>query len=320
MSVVIRKMKVEDIPDVKKVDLLSFGALVETRYPDIKMITARTDDSILSFMRSDPDGAIVAVDEFAGIIGLSFSHVWGKTGWAGPVSVLPPYQGKGVGKELVKHSLDYLDVRGCSDIGLETMPESQVNMGMYLRIGLRPAGLVLIMGSGLAEADPPDESPTDEVMVERFSESRAKEDILSKMRKLSDTLQPGLDYSPEVVATQDYLSGETLIATSGNRLVGFSIVHTHPRREGMQNAVVKALVISPAAGDLPLEPLLAASELLALDDRSAEISVSVPSMCSRAVDVLFSRGYQVVQTYERMMWLGSSGMSEREYNLCSWSG
>lgn len=320
MSVVIRKMKVEDIPDVKKVDLLSFETLVETRYPDIKAITPRTDESVLSFMRSDADGAIVAVDEIGGIIGSSFSHVLGKTGWVGPVSVLPAYHGRGVGKELVKHSLEYLDNRGCSDIGLETMPESQANMGMYLRIGLRPVGLVLVMGKVMAESEARAETASDEVLVERYSESRAKEDLLSKMRKLSHELQSGLDYGPEILSTQDYLSGETLVAMRGNRLVGFSIVRTHPTRERMQNAVVRALVISPSAGDTPLEPLLSASELLALDDRSAEISVPVPSASSRAVDVLFSRGYQVAQTYERMMWLGMPGISERTYNLCSWSG
>jgi len=320
MSVVIRKMRAEDIPDVKRVDLLSFATLVEARYPDIKAITPRTDESILSFLRSDPDGALVAVDDFAGIIGSSFSHVWDKTGWVGPVSILPTYQGMGVGKELVKRSLEYLDNRGCADIGLETMPESQVNMGMYLRLGMRPAGLVLVMGKGLAESAIHESVVSEEVVVEKFSESRAKEVILSEMRKLSGTLNPGLDYGPEVVATQDFLSGDTLVAMSRNRLIGFSIVHVHPRREGMQNAVVKALAISPSAGDEPLEPLLVASEHLALDDRSAEISVSVPAECSRAVDVLFSRGYSVTQAYERMMWLGSSGMSERAYNLCSWSG
>lgn len=320
MTVVIRKMRVEDIPDVKRVDVLSFGAIVSARYPDIETITPRTDENILSFMRADPEGAIVAVNDHAGIIGSSFSHIWGRTGWVGPVSVLPDYQGKGVGKELVKHSLEYLDDMDCADIGLETVPENQVNLGMYLRIGLMPAGMVLVMGKTLTDESVDDESLTDDVLIERFSESRAKESILRNVRKLSDAMHPGLDYSPEVEATQDYLSGETLVAMKGNRLVGFSIVHTHPRREHMQNAAVKALVVSPTDGDVPLVSLLTSSELLALDDRSAELSVPVPSACSRAVAVLLSRGYSVADTFERMMWLGSPGTSEKAYNLCSWSG
>jgi ribosomal protein S18 acetylase RimI-like enzyme len=193
MTVVIRKMRVEDIPDVKRVDVLSFGAIVSARYPDIETITPRTDENILSFMRADPEGAIVAVNDHAGIIGSSFSHIWGRTGWVGPVSVLPDYQGKGVGKELVKHSLEYLDDMDCADIGLETMPENQVNLGMYLRIGLMPAGMVLVMGKTLTDESVDDESLTDDVLIERFSESRAKESILRNVRKLSDSMHPGLD-------------------------------------------------------------------------------------------------------------------------------
>ncbi len=313
-------MRAEDIPDVKKVDLVSFGALVENRYPDIKIITARTDDNILSFMRAEPEGCMVAEDDFAGVIGSSFSHVWGRVGWVGPISVLPTYQGRGVGKELVKSSLSHLDSRGCADIGLETMPENQVNMGMYLRIGLRPAGMVLVMGVPLGDPPAEDAHARDDYLIERFSEVRGKEDMLSMMRRLSDSLHPGLDYSPEVLAIHEHRAGDTLVAVRGNKLVGFSVVQTLPRREGMQSATVRAMAVHPSEGDVPVEPLLSASELLAREDRSAELDVPVPAVCSRAVDVMLSRGYQLVQTYERMMWLGSPGVSERLYNLCSWSG
>lgn len=320
MKVTVRRMRVEDMPDVKRVDLLSFEDLVEARYRDVRAITPRTDDNILSYMRSDPDGAFVAVDDHAGIIGSSFSHMWGKVGWVGPVSVLPAYQGRGVGKELVKSSLEYLDQAGCADIGLETMPENQVNIGMYMRIGLKPVGLVLIMGRGMTEDDADDDLTDDDAMIERFSESRAKGALLAQMRELSDSVHPGLDYTREVSLLEDHRTGETLVALDRNRLLGFSVVQTHPRREGMQNAVVKAMVVSPGAGTGPLMPLIAASELLAMDDRSAELSVPAPAVCTRAVDALLSRGYSVAQTYERMMWLGGPGMHEKVYNLCSWSG
>ncbi len=319
MKVTVRRMTVEDMPDVKRVDLLSFEDLVEARYRDVRRITPRTDDNILSYLRSDPEGSFVAVGDHAGIIGSSFSHIWGKVGWAGPVSVLPAYQGMGVGKELVKSSLEYLDRAGCADIGLETMPENQVNIGMYLRIGLRPVGLVLVMGKGLT-GDEEDDDLMDDAMIERFSESRAKGPLMAQMRALSDSVHPGLDYTREAALLQEHKTGETLVALDGNRLLGFSVVQTHPRREGMQNAVVKALVVSPGAGIEPLVPLVAASELLAMDDRSAELSVPVPAVCARAADALLSRGYSVAQTYERMMWLGGPGMYEKVYNLCSWSG
>ena len=124
MTVTIRKMKVDDLIDVKGVDLVCWTDLFEKQYGIKGKISPRTDQNLLSYLHSDVDGAFVASDIFAGIIGLSFSHTWGSTGWVGPLSVLPSYQAKGVGKELLKHSLRYLEDQGCVDIGLETMPEN----------------------------------------------------------------------------------------------------------------------------------------------------------------------------------------------------
>jgi hypothetical protein len=38
------------------------------------------------------------------------------------------------------------------------------------------------------------------------------------------------------------------------------------------------------------------------------------------LDIAFSRDYQLVQTYARLMWMGGSGVSEKTNNLCTWSG
>jgi hypothetical protein len=69
-----------------------------------------------------------------------------------------------------------------------------------------------------------------------------------------------------------------------------------------------------------LEPLLVSAELLAADAGVEEMSIAIPSQCRRALDVSFSRGYSIVQSFERLMWMGSSGVGERTCNLCTWSG
>ena len=101
---------------------------------------------------------------------------------------------------------------------------------------------------------------------------------------------------------------------------GFSIVHTVPKRMNKPAAGIRVLAVDPKAKGDVLEPLLAASELLAADAGMSEISVAVPATCRRAIDSVFSRGYVVIHSFERLMWMGSSGMSDRTYNLCSWSG
>lgn len=319
MSVAIRRMRVEDLSDVKRVDLLAWDDLLSKTYPDIIKLTPRNEKYILAYLHADGEGAFVADDDRAGVIGTSFSHTWGKTGWVGPISVLPDYQGRGVGKDLLKHSLRYLEERKCVDIGLETMPENRTNMGMYLKVGLRTEGLIVVLGKKIGWEDAPEEA-SGEVMVERLSESHAREHLLTQIKRISDIMRPGLDYTGEAQLAEEYGLGDTVVASKGGKVGGFAIIHTLSKRENMENAVVHALAVHPNFGLDLIEPLLDACELIALDENSVELDLPVPGACRRAVDVALSRGFSIIQTYERMMWIGSSGVSERMNNLSTWSG
>lgn len=319
MSVTIRRMKVDDLVDVKDVDLICWNDLLEKQYGVKGKISPRTDQNLLSYLHSDVDGAFVASDMFGGIIGLCFSHTWGSTGWVGPLSVISSYQARGIGKELLRHSLRYLEDQGCVDIGLETTPENVTNLGMYLKVGLRPEGLVVVFGRAFEHHDL-EEEPSGDVGVERFSESPIQEHILGQIRRISNAHRSGLDYSKEVLLTKEFSFGDTLVATSKGKVQGFSILHSVQKRVNMRGGAIRALVVDAGAKADVLESLLATSELMASDEGLKEITVAVPTVCRRAVDSVFSRGYQVVQSFERLMWLGSSGMSDRMFNLCTWSG
>ncbi|HJX04326.1 MAG TPA: N-acetyltransferase [Thermoplasmata archaeon] len=319
MGVVIRTMRVDDIVDVKGVDLLSWTDLMERTYGVKVKLSPRTDENILSYLRSDPEGVFVASDEFAGVIGVVFSHVWGATGWVGPLSVLPMYQTRGLGKDLLKRSLTYLEDMGCVDIGLETMPESAVNLGLYFRVGLRPECLVLVLDKKL-EKEGLQEEPVGGVAIERFSESSVQEKMMSELRRISGALRLGLDYTKEIELTQEFGLGDTIVATSRNKVMGFCVVQTKAKRENLPGASVRVVAVDPAAKEDVLEPLLVSAELLAVDAGTEEISLAMPAQCRRALDVSFSRGYSVAQSFERLMWMGSSGVGERTYNLCTWSG
>jgi ribosomal protein S18 acetylase RimI-like enzyme len=318
MKVVIRRMKVADMDDVKRVDLLAWGDLVERMHPYIQKVTPRTDLNLLSYLRSDPEGSVVAVDDHAGIVGSSFSHIWGRTGWVGPISVLPSYQGRAVGKTLLRHSLRRLESRGCTDIGLESSPEVALNVGMYLRAGLRPEGIIIVLGRALEGVKPEGWSDR-RVSVERLSDSKLGRHHLTEMRRVSNALKQGLDYTPEVTLTKEFSLGDTLVARSDGEAVGFCVVHTSMRREGMECAAVRALCVAPPRGVDVAEALLSSAEVYAAEAGSPEILVPAPGGARLALDVMFSRGYSVVQTLERFMWLGDSGLGA-SLNMCSWSG
>ncbi len=319
MGVVIRKMRVEDLVDAKGIDLLCWNDLMEKSYGIKGKLSARTDESILSFLHSDPEGSFVASDEFAGVIGSCFSHVWGTTGWVGPLSVLPSYQARGLGKDLLRSSLRYLEDQRCVDIGLETMPESSTNLGMYLKVGLRPEGMVFVLGKKIEPHELQDET-FEEVSVERYSESQAQEKLRTRFKNISNTLRMGLDYTKEVDLTMNYSLGDTLVATLKEKVVGFAVVHTVQKRLNVSATSVRVLAVAPGAKLDVFETLIGSSELMAADAGTKEISIAVPASCRRALDSVFSRGYSIVQSFERLMWMGSSGMSDANFNLCTWSG
>lgn len=319
MAVVVRQMRVDDLEDVRRVDLLAWDDLVKRIYPDIAKTTPRTESNILSYLHTDPDGAMIGVDERAGIIGSSFSHIWGKTGWVGPLSVLPSCQGMGVGKALLKSSLRYLEDRGCADVGLETMPEQSSNIGLYLRVGLRAEGLVVVLGKSLEKHRPSPSSAA--VSIERLTRTRSRAQMLPRVKEISHSLHPGLDYTVEVEVTEKFSFGDTMFAKYDSKVCGFCTVHTALRREEMAGAAVRCIGIRPGYGEIVLEPLISSAEDMAAEAGAPEILVAVPATRRRALDSLLSRGYSVTQTLERMMWMGSSGLtSGTGDNLCSWSG
>ncbi len=318
MAPLIRKMVADDLVDAKSLDAVCWSDLFQKAYGSRSSLPPRTDENILAFLHSDPEGAFVAVDEVAGMVATSFSHVWGRTGWVGPLSVLPSYQARGIGKDLLKTSLNYLEDRGCEDIGLETMPENATNLGMYMKVGLRPEGLVLMLSKKIEDAEL-EEEPSGRLTVERLSESDVGESLVRQMKAVAGALRPGLDYSPEIKLAEEFSFGDTVVASSEGKVVGFAVVHTKPRRENQTTAGARVVAVHPDIGEQAIRPMIATAELMAADARLSEITVPVLATSTRALDAVFSRGYSISRTFERLMWRGSSGMSDQSCNLCSWS-
>ena len=319
MAPLIRKMEGRDLVDAKNLDAVCWADLMQRSYGVRKSLPPRTDENILAFLHTDPEGAFVAEDDLAGTVGTCFSHVWGNTGWVGPLSVLPNYQSRGIGKVLLKASLGYLEDKGCVDIGLETMPENATNLGMYLKVGLRPEGLVLVLAKNLDKAELGDE-PSGRISVERLSESDAKPDLMRQMKAIANALRVGLDYSVEIELAEKFSFGDTIVASSDGKVVGFSIVHTKARRENQSSAGTRILAVHPDSDEAVIGPLISTAELMAADAGLEEITIPVPVTSRRALDAVFSKGYGVSRTFERLMWTGSSGINEQTCNLCSWSG
>ncbi len=81
----------------------------------------------------EPEGCFVV---FQGTerLGIATSISFGKVGWFGNLIVKEKYRGKGVGKLLVKHSVNYLQSKGVETIGLYAYPNL---IGFYSSLGFK---------------------------------------------------------------------------------------------------------------------------------------------------------------------------------------
>lgn len=85
-------------------------------------------------MKTPKSRKTTLLDEAVGFI---FSRIWGKVGWFGTFSVLPEFQGQGIGQRLVAARINYLHESGFRVIGLETIPENPYNLGLYHKMGFQ---------------------------------------------------------------------------------------------------------------------------------------------------------------------------------------
>ena len=138
----IRKMEFKDIEEIKEIDQLCF-----------KTDTKRTAAGIKGYIEKSNNSSIVyEIDNK--VVGYNFINTWGSFAWFGPLGVDPKYQSKGIGKALINHTIKMLkEDYKISTIGLNTMPESQYNVGFYMSLGFTPLKLSLNLKKQIDDSD-----------------------------------------------------------------------------------------------------------------------------------------------------------------------
>jgi len=316
----IRGMGPQDVDAVREVDAAAFGAWWRKLTGATEELPLRTRTNVLALREKDPEGCFVA-EEDGRVVGLIFSRTWGGVGWFGSFAVLPAYQGRGIGKRLIAASLDYLRRDPGRLIGLETMPASAYNLGLYLRQGFQPRWLTFTL------VRPLDQSAAGAADLPRWSsvDAGTRERWLDDLREATGQIQPGLDYSKEIVSTDRHGLGETLVLTDGGRAVGMSLAWLVGVREGAveELARVQVLALHPAhADEARLRTLLDATEALARAHGKQRLAVSVNARHAWALERLLGWGFRVERARVRMTLKGTgAGLScDDAVELSCWAG
>ena len=240
------------------------------------------------------DGAVCWEDVDGRLVAFNVAHQSGTEGWMGPLAVRPEWQGTGLGKQVVMRGVEFLRSRGCTVIGLETMPRTMDNIGFYSRLGFIAGRLTVTF---TFEAKPARYS-----LLSQLGAADA-EAALQSCARLMQGLQPGVDFTREIQLTRKLGIGDTVLVHGTDGVEGFALCHEAALIEGRPREEVRVLKL--AVGDLALlTPLLAAVGGYARDAGTVRAAVRLQGDYSDAYQLLVAAGARVRWTDLRMTLAG----------------
>ncbi len=317
----IRPMTDGDASSVAQVDAVTFADWAARSTGKAEAIQTRRIDDILANWAKDPQGCFVAASEAGQVVGFIFSRTWGTTGWFGTFAVLPEYQGADIGQNLIKASLGYLRQRGCKTIGLETMPQTIYNLGLYLKLGFRPVFLTLLLTKDLQ----PQQVPTRHGRIKAWSQEpeHTRNQVLAEFKAITNSIELGLDYGKEAIVIDKFGFGDTLIWHEGAQALGFAAINLRGPRPGSEElGIIEALAMSPAhCSEADALAFLIGIENYVLGQGKAQLVVPINTIYLRMLTLLVEHGYRVFKSRARMI-LGELPDPRRArdiVNLSSWA-
>lgn len=229
----IRSMKFEDIEQIKEIDKLCF-----------KTENKRSSASIEGYIEASNNASIVCELDNK-IVGYNFIHLWGTFAWFGPFGVHPEYQGNGIGKALIEHTIKILkEDYNASTIGLNTMPESSYNVGFYMNMGFSPLKLTLSLKKDLNALTSLPISNFYSVNEVNITNENDYSNLKSNLKTLSDKAFKNFDLTSELHLIKNKGFGTAFELKAGDSVHGIAICYTKPIRESInENLQIKLAII-----------------------------------------------------------------------------
>lgn len=235
----IRKMEFRDIEEIKEIDKLCF-----------KVDDERTTEGIRGYLAASNNSSLVYEDNNK-VVGFNFIHIWGSFGWFGPFGVCPEYQGKGIGKALISETIRILKRDyGVSSIGLNTMPESQYNVGFYMNLGFTPLELSLNLKKNLDLSCELQETFPKKYQVNRMdiNDEEKYSTLKENLKLMSNKVFNNFDLSSELLLIKNEGFGTTITLNAYEKIYGIAIVYKKSiRKSSSKNLQIKLTILDKDA-------------------------------------------------------------------------
>ncbi len=312
MNTIIRKMLKSDLQQVNSIISRAFTqGRIDDGYAhtDVPMCRA---DFIQMYYSQQPDGCFVT-EQNGQLRGAAFCHVWGKTGWIGPLAIAPEKHHLGLGKDLALHAVNYLRSIGCSTIGIETNPRSSRNLGFYGKIGFVPSALSIDMVRPVPSTPiNHDESVHKKIFYSRLSRADKKE-FKARASHLVRMASPDVDYTSLINLTDNFRFGETILFMRKGSPIGLAILQTKPSLVEEQNSFLRivSFVAHPKTPPIYFSNFLNDILLFAKDKSLTRILARIPMYTPVAFRILLENKFRVINSDLRMT---LEGYGEQRHN------
>lgn len=322
----IRRMVDEDLAAVAEIEAGVFTDWYRKYRKPQNPLPERTVEELRYSTSFDPEANLVAIAADGAMVGFVLARTWGEVGWFGTFGVPTQFQGMSIGRSLIEVVTEQLK-RSCRIVGLETMPESGSNIGLYTKTGFAVTFPTLILDLSLIkQADRLSGMDRDDVILWGRGDEATKLSMLHGIRTIADALVPGLDYTREIKAICEYHLGETVVAMDGGSVAGFAAVRTVPYRgsDTTGRGYIHILAIHP---DADSEAVLL-NLLRQIWNRCASIGLTrlVTGLGGRyqsALGLLMRNGFMGVRAAVRMADRSSAPEAfelSTAVNLARWAG
>jgi GNAT superfamily N-acetyltransferase len=292
-------MEADDLEDVNHLFSLAFtDAYRRDGLPGMSVPPLHPDFLRLEWEVAGP-GALSLVHD-GRVRGFVLARVHGSEGWFGPLGVDPNLQGAGHGKALVERTISYLKRKGCTTIGLETMPRTYRNLGLYTRLGFKPGHLVLTV-----KADIPSsrilrsKTPEKATLLSDVPEDE-RPPLWDALRRFWGEISPGLDYRPEIDSTLRHDYGDVLVASEGDRVTGFVFFHHSPYFVSDGYGVLRVARLGAVRGRGTFETLMRSLAAFCQRTSMEEIYLRCQTSDWHVTKTVLQWGFRIVHSDLRM--------------------
>jgi GNAT superfamily N-acetyltransferase len=143
MSLQYRPARLDDLERAQALVVSSINDLTQ-RHGFGPMASVRPPDFQAFSLRDDPDGLWTA-EENGELLGTAFSWACGDLWFLAELFVSRDHQGRGIGNELLKRTLQHAQKAGTTNKALITFAFNAVSQGLYIRHGMFPRTPVYMM-------------------------------------------------------------------------------------------------------------------------------------------------------------------------------